>query len=49
MEQCQKKYKAVKKKKTFPPVDIDVKLLKETQNKLANGCPVETYIVNILR
>ena len=36
------------KEKTFPQVYIDLKLLTETQNKLANGCPVETHIVNIL-
>ena len=35
------------KEKNFPQVYIDLKLLTETQNKLANGCPVETHIVNI--
>ena len=35
MEECRKKYKAVEKKKAFPKVDIDLKLLTETQRNFS--------------
>ena len=48
MEECKQMYKAAEKKKLFPRVHLDIKLLTETHKKLANGCPVEPHIVNIL-
>ena len=48
MEECKKKYQAVEKRKVLPRVNLDIKLLTETHEKLVNGCPVEPQTVNIL-
>ena len=48
IEECKKKHETIGKQKTFPRIDLDMKLLIDTHEKLASGRPVEPNIVNIL-
>jgi hypothetical protein len=47
MEECKKKYQAVEKRKVLPRINLNLKLLTDTHEKLVNGCPVEPQTVNI--
>ena len=49
IEDCKKKYEAVgRKQRTFPRINLDLKLLVETHGKLAAGAYVEPNVVNML-
>ena len=48
MENLKKKYENKEKQKTFQRVELDLKLLIDTQNKLVSGKSVEPNVVNTL-
>jgi len=48
IEEMKAKQKATEKPKTFKPVELDFKLLRDTHDKLVNGKPVEPQVMNIL-
>ena len=49
IEEYKEKYEAVgRKQRTFPRIDLDLKLLVETHEKLASGAHVEPNVMNML-